>query len=91
MVRPIRVETRPGYRIWLEYSDGVSGEMDLLDMACKGVFKAWNEPGYFDRVHIAPSGAIAWDEELELCPDALYMELTGKTFEELLAEEQSGD
>ena len=58
-------------------------------MVGKGVFKAWNEPGYFDRVHITSHRSIAWDEELELCPDALYMELTGKTFEELLAYEES--
>ena len=26
--------------------------------------------------------AIMWGEDIDLCPDALYMELTGKTFEE---------
>lgn len=89
MIRPIKVEPRPGYRIWLEYSDGVSGEVDLSDIAGKGVFKAWDEPGYFEKVHITPYRAVAWDENLDLCPDALYMELTGKTFEELLAYEES--
>ena len=89
MIRPTKVEPRPGYRIWLEYSDGVTGEIDLSDIAGRGVFKAWNEHGYFDRVHIASSGAIAWDENLDLCPESLYMELTGKTFEELLAYEES--
>ena len=89
MVRPVRVEPRPGYRIWLEYSDGVAGEVDLSDMAGRGVFRAWNELGYFDRVHITPHQSIAWDEEIEICPDAMYMELTGKTFEELLAHEES--
>ena len=88
MIRPIKVEPRPGYRIWLEYSDGVSGEVDLSDIAGKGVFKAWDEPGYFEKVHITPYRAVAWDENLDLCPDALYMELTGKTFEELLAYEE---
>ena len=89
MIRPIKVEPRPGYRIWLEYSDGASGEIDLSDMAGRGVFKAWDEPGYFDRVHIASGGAIAWDENLDICPDSAYMELTGKTFEEFLAYEES--
>ena len=89
MIRPTKVEPRPGYRIWLEYSDGASGEIDLSDMAGRGVFKVWNEPGYFERVHITPYRAVAWDENLDLCPDALYMELTGKTFEELLAYEES--
>jgi hypothetical protein len=34
-------------------------------------------------LHINASGAIAWNEELELCPDAVYLRLTGKTPEDL--------
>ena len=87
MIHPMEVEAREGYRIWLRYSDGVEGEIDLSDLAGKGVFAAWNEPGYFEKVHIDDSGAVAWDADLELCPDALYLELTGKTFEELALED----
>ena len=84
MVHPIDVQPRAKYRIWLEYSDGSSGEVDLSDVAGKGVFKAWDTPGYFDRVHIAPHRAVAWGDEIELCPDALYLELTGKPVEEIM-------
>lgn len=77
MIRPITVEARDGHRVWLRYSDGTSGEIDLSDLDGVGVFKSWDEPGYFERVHIAPHRAIVWDEYLELCPDALYMELSG--------------
>ena len=77
MIRPISVEARDGRRIWLQYSDGTSGEIDLSHLDGIGVFKSWDESGYFERVHIAPHRAIAWDEELELCPDALYIELSG--------------
>ena len=86
MIRPIEVEPREGYRIWLRYSDGMAGEVDLSNMAGRGVFAAWNEPGCFEQVHIAPHRAIAWTDDLELCPDALYMEITGKSFEELSEE-----
>jgi hypothetical protein len=34
-------------------------------------------------VSIGESGEIAWNEEVDLCPDALYMKITGKTPEEL--------
>ena len=87
MLRPVAVEAREGRRIWLRYSDGAAGEVDLSDMTGKGVFKAWDEPGCFEQVHIAPHRAIAWSDDLELCPDALYMELTGKTWDELPAED----
>ena len=40
MLHPIEVEAREPYRIWLRYSDGVSGEIDLSDVAGMGVFLA---------------------------------------------------
>ena len=80
MLEPTEVEAREGHRLWLRYADGTDGEVNLSRLAGKGVFAAWNEPGCFERVHIAPHRAIAWSDELELCADALYLELTGKSF-----------
>ena len=48
MVRPVEVKPLPGYRIWIEYDDGESGEIDLSHLAGKGVFTAWDEPDHFD-------------------------------------------
>ena len=84
MIRPIEVEAREGYRIWIRYSDGAEGEIDLSDLVGKGVFAAWNEPGYFEKVHIDDSGAVAWSDEIDLCPQSLYMDLTGKSVEEVM-------
>ena len=42
-IRPTGVEAREGYRIWLSYSDGAAGEVDLSDLAGSGVFAAWND------------------------------------------------
>lgn len=86
MVQPTDVEARKGYRIWLRYADGSTGEIDLSHLVGQGVFEAWEEAGFFEKVHIAPHRAIAWDDHLELCPDALYLELTGKSFDELPVE-----
>ena len=41
------------YRIWLRYSDGAEGEVDLSDIAGRGIFERWNEPGFFEKVYIA--------------------------------------
>ena len=82
-VRPIKVEARDGYKIWLEYADGVSGEVDLSDVAGEGIFKAWEDRAFFESVHLTPLRAIAWNDEIDLCADALYMEITGLTFEEV--------
>ena len=83
-VRPTAVEPRGTYRIWLSYSDGSAGEVDLSHLAGGGAFKAWNDRDFFEAVHITEYDAIAWGEELELCPDALYMELTGKSLTDVM-------
>lgn len=83
MIAAVEVAPRAGYRIWLRYSDGVSGEVDLSDLAGRGVFEAWRDRAFFERVHVSPYGSIAWSEDVELCEDALYMELTGNSAEDL--------
>lgn len=84
MVRPTEVHARAGYRIWLRYADGVAGEIDLSHLARKGVFKIWDKPGYFEKVHITSHRAIAWDDDIELCADALYMQITDKSVGEVM-------
>ena len=83
MIVAVDVEVRAGYRIWLRYSDGVAGEVDLSDMAGQGVFDVWLDRLFFEKVHVSDHGSIAWSDDIELCADALYMELTGKTAEEV--------
>ncbi len=78
MIRPIEVQPREGHRIWLRYSDGTAGELDLSYLAGRGVFKVWDEAAPFATVRIGPAGGIAWGEDAELCPDALYMRLSGE-------------
>ena len=59
--------------------------MDLSDLAGRGVFAAWNERKFFESVRIEERGALAWGESLDLCPNALYCRITGKTPEEVFA------
>jgi hypothetical protein len=80
---PIEVTPREGHRIWLRFDDGVEGEVDLSDLVGKGVFEAWADRSFFGAVHIGPQGQIAWSEQIDLCPDALYLRITGKSPEAL--------
>jgi len=84
MTKLCEVKALPGYRIWLRYADGSQGEVDLSRLAGRGVFALWDEPGEFEKVQIGPGGAVSWSEQVELCPDATYLKLTGKPPEELL-------
>ena len=83
MIDAVDVEPWDGYRIWLRYSDGASGEVDLSDMAGRGVFKVWADRTFFAGVHVSDHGSIAWSDDIELCADALYLKLTGKSAEDL--------
>ena len=83
LVQPVKVEAREGYTIWLEYADGPAGELDLSHLVGSGFFKAWENKAFFRQVHITDYQAIAWSDEIDLCPDALYTELTSCTWEEM--------
>lgn len=84
MLRAMEAAPRAGYRIRLRYSDGISGEVDLSDLAGRGVFAAWSDREFFERVHVSQYGSIAWNDEVELREDALYLRLTGKSVEEMM-------
>ena len=84
MARLAEVEPRDGYHIWIRYTDGAAGVVDLSHLAGRGVFKAWKKWAFFRSVHLTENGAVAWDEDIELCPDALYLRLTGKSVEEVM-------
>ncbi len=84
MIRPVEVKPRDGFRIWIRYDDGANGVVDLSHLAGRGVFAAWNDRRCFEDVHIAPHGGIAWRNNLELCPDATYLQLTGVPVDDVL-------
>lgn len=83
MIRPVEVRAVAPYRIWLRYQDGTEGEVDLSHLAGRGVFAAWEREGVFAEVKIGSHGQIEWPGDLDLCPDALYLNLTGKRPEDI--------
>jgi hypothetical protein len=83
-MRVAKVTPVAGYCLDVEFDDGVRGIVDLSDYAGGGVFEAWLKPSFFEQVAITSDGALAWPGDLDLCPDALYMRVTGKTPEEVL-------
>lgn len=78
-MRQVRKITVLGqYRVELVFDDGVQGTVDLSALVGKGVFSLWGNPVAFQRVRIGPSGELVWDDQIDLCPDALYLKVTGK-------------
>ncbi len=75
MFKPVQVKAGPNYKLWLKYADGVEGEVDLSHLAGKGVFSLWDDYAAFEKVYIGNSGQIAWTDEIDICPDTVYMSL----------------
>ncbi len=83
IVRPIELKVLKNYKIWLKYSDGEEGEIDLYDYVGKGIFKSWEDYKFFQSVHIGDNGEFTWSDEIDLCPDSLYLKLTKRKPEQL--------
>lgn len=85
---PVNVRPLDDLKIWLEYEDGVKGVIDLSDMKDKGVFKAWNDRSFFERVHIDGKGSVSWGfdsngVEFDLATDVLYANVLGISREDM--------
>jgi len=84
--KPVKVKAVEPHKIYLEYSDGKSGVVDVSHLLANPAFKQWNDEAFFASVFIVENGrCIAWNEVLELCPDSLYLDLIGKKYEEYAA------
>lgn len=73
------------YKVKLEYSDGTQGIIDLSYLVGKGVFSLWDDYENFQNVKIGSSGELIWSDQVDLCPDSLYLKITQKKPEELFA------
>lgn len=82
-MRLMELAPRDRYKLFLRFDDGACGEVDLSSFAGHGVFTAWLKPGVFEQVILTDDGHPEWPGEIDLCPDALYMRLTGKRPEDV--------
>jgi len=79
----VEIKPKENFHLFVRYDDGLSGVVDLTGFVGKGVFVAWEKPGAFDKVRLAEAGHPEWPEAIDLCPDFLYMQLTGKRPEQV--------
>ncbi len=78
-----QVEVLPGYRLQSTFDDGSAGAVDLSDLAGKGVFTCWSDTAAFAQVRVGSFGELVWGDQVDLCPDSLYLKVTGKEPEEV--------
>ena len=84
----VAVKPLDGFRICVKFSDGEQGELDLTEYSEKPWFQPWQDRSVFDSVHILRNDVVVWGDDpfetdMGICSLSLYMDLTGKSWEEL--------
>ena len=77
------IKVLKNYRLHLVFDDGVQGTVNLSHLAGKGVFALWSERKMFEKVKIGKGGELVWGDQIDLCPDSLYLKVTGKSPEDI--------
>ena len=83
MLKVVEAKPLPDYKLWVRFADGIQGEVDLSHLAGKGVFSIWNDYAEFEKVVIGAHGELLWEGGVDVCSDAVYLQITGKSPEEL--------
>lgn len=78
MWRVVRIEPRGGQRLYVEFEDGVCGEVDLSDRLHGPVFEPLRDEGFFRSAQIDEYGVITWPNGADLAPDALHARLQSR-------------
>jgi hypothetical protein len=66
---------QPDYKLKVEFDDGVGGIIDLKKWTGKGVFQYWLDENNFRSFRITADKKIEWNEEIDMDPDAFYLQL----------------
>jgi hypothetical protein len=83
---PTLKEVKPldEFCLYVKFSDGTEGRVDLSDFAGKGVFALWNDYSQFEKVTIGSGGELVWSQEVDMDGLGIYLKLTGKKPEDVL-------
>jgi hypothetical protein len=72
MLHITKVRPTGAYRLWLEFSDGVSGEVDLAAELDGPIFEPLRDPAVFEQVSVDPEiNTIAWPNGADFAPEFL--------------------
>ncbi len=75
----VACKARPNYRVWIQFDDGLEGEVDLSHLAGKGIFKAWESTDFFNKVHVDPkTDTLSWGNDMDLDPYVLREQISQK-------------
>lgn len=72
ILRIVGVEVRGPNQLWLSFSDGTQGVVDVEPLLSGPVFEPLRDPQYFARVELDPvCGTVVWPNGADFAPEAL--------------------
>lgn len=80
----VEVKPRPDYSLFVRFKDGLEGLVRLREEQLTGALEPLRDRRFFEQVFI-DGGAVAWPGEIDLAPDAMYAEVSGRRTEAELA------
>jgi hypothetical protein len=83
MRKVTKIKVLADYRVELQFDDGKGGVVDLSHLVGNGVFAAWTDEKAFQKVRIGESGELVWEDQIDLCPDSLYLQATHQRPEDI--------
>ena len=60
--------------LYVRFKDGVQGTVEFANSFFYGVFEKLKDPQEFRQVMVV-DGVVTWPGELDLAPDAMYVEI----------------
>jgi hypothetical protein len=84
MVRVQSVKPEKGYRLQIEFEDGVHGTLDLSGELCGTVFEPLRDPVLFEQVGIDEYGVVCWPNGADLAPEVIYEEFLAASSQRLV-------
>jgi len=70
LVHVVEARYLGGFRVWLRFSDGLQGEVDLEDDLWGEVFEPLRQPSYFAKLVV--DDTLSWPNGADFAPEFLH-------------------
>lgn len=74
MIWVTEAKARPDYRLWVRFSDGIAGEVDLkglIENDSRPIVAALRDPRVFAALRVTMD-TVVWDNGFDLAPEFLH-------------------